>query len=785
MQLTVQQVLELKKKILNRRFQRMNDMQRQAIFTVNGPILILAGAGSGKTTVLVNRIANLLNFGNAYADDSVPYMEIENIAFLQEIEEQEEYDEERLKQVLGVSPVNPWNVLAITFTNKAANELKERLVDLLGEPATHINAGTFHSICIRILRREIEALGYGKSFTIYNSDDSVRVIKDCLSELTVDDKTFPAKTVLHEISRAKDSMLTPEQYVEQNEADFRKKVIGNVYMTYQKKLKLSNALDFDDIICKTVQLFEEFPDVLEHYQNLYKYILVDEYQDTNHAQYRLVSLLSSKHHNLCVVGDDDQSIYKFRGATIENILSFEQEFKNARVIRLEQNYRSTQNILDAANEVIKNNVGRKGKNLWTDNGEGDKVTYYRSTDEMGEALFVAKTIEENISKGLKFGDHAILYRMNAQSATIERQLVRASIPYKIVGGNKFFDRKEIRDVLAYFHVIENPSDSVRLKRIVNEPKRGIGDTTVKYVETIAEQVGVPMLDVMKDANQYESISRKSMSLISFANMIDNLIDMSLTLPLPDLLDELMEKTSYYEYLKAQGKEGEGRLENIEELKSNLVKFEEENEDATLSAFLEEVSLYTDLDSLNSSEDNVTLMTMHSAKGLEFKTVFVIGLEEGIFPSYLSSTNDAEMEEERRLAYVALTRAKERLYLLNSAQRMLYGKTNRNMPSRFIKEIPNELMDVQDDTIKAYSMNSQTTKPKPIYKPELEGTVGVKKEVTKALIDYAVGDMVSHKMFGQGKVLSMTKMSNDVLVEVQFDKAGVKKIMANFAKLQKI
>lgn len=786
MQITKQEIISLKQKILDQRFKRMNPMQKQAVFQTKGPVLILAGAGSGKTTVLVNRIAYMINFGDAYLDDSKPtFLSDEGYAFLKEIENQSEYDLDRLKEILEVDPINPWNILAITFTNKAANELKERLKQMLGDAATYINAGTFHSICVRILRREIEALGYSRSFTIYDTDDSLRVIKDCLSDLSLDDKIYPPKSLLGTIGRIKDSMQSPEDFLKEHEDDFRMKAIGNVYALYQRKLKASNALDFDDIINLTVRLFQENEDVLNHYQNLYKYILVDEYQDTNHAQYQLVSLLSAKHKNLCVVGDDDQSIYKFRGATIENILSFEHEFQGAKVIRLEQNYRSTQNILDAANEVIKNNTSRKGKNLWTENGAGEKLTHYRAQDEVGEALFIVKQIENNIQQGMRFSDHAILYRTNAQSATIERQLVRAGIPYKIVGGHKFFDRKEIKDVLAYFQVINNPNDSLRLKRIINEPKRGIGETTVNHVEAIAAQLGVSMLDVMKEAKEYNALSKKSMSLIQFATMIDELADLALTLPLDDLLDELLERTKYLEYLKAQGVEGESRIENIEELKTNLVKYEEENEEATLSGFLEEVALYTDLDSVNSSDDNVILMTMHSAKGLEFKTVFIAGMEEGLFPSYLSFNNPEELEEERRLAYVAITRAKEKLYLINSAQRMLFGRTNRNLPSQFLKEIPQELVEVIDDTVKSYGFAPKPERPKPTYKPEIEGIVGMKKPVEQAVVSYGVGDYVEHKMFGRGQVISMTKMSNDTLVEVKFDKVGVKKIMANFAKLTKI
>ena len=773
-----------KQRALTAQFSRMNDMQRKAVFKTKGPILILAGAGSGKTTVLINRIAFLLRFGNAFYEQTADYTE-EDGALLLRAADDSSVTWQEVSRAAHAMPVNPWNVLAITFTNKAANELKERLSAMLDDDGARVNAGTFHYICLRILRREIEALGYRSGFTIYDTDDGLRVVKDCLAELNLSDKMFPPKTVLNQISRAKDSMLTPEAYLEQNEADFRLKVIGGIYALYQKKLKEANAVDFDDIISLTVRLFEQEPDVLAHYQNLYRYIMVDEYQDTNHAQYRLVSLLSAKYHNLCVVGDDDQSIYRFRGATIENILSFEEEFDDATVIRLEQNYRSTQNILDAANGLISHNNARKGKNLWTENGTGSKVLSYRAVDEMGEAMFVVRQIEDSAARGQKFSDNAVLYRTNAQSNTVERQLVRAGIPYRIVGGTKFFDRKEIRDILAYFHVIDNPSDTVRLKRIINEPKRGIGDATVRIVEEIAAQQGIPMFDVMKRAQDYAALSKKNAVLLSFAEMIETLRQVSDTSALEVLLDEVMRQTGYEEMLSAQGVEGRVRLENIAELKTNLIKYENDSEDGGLQGFLEEVSLFTDLDNLNDSEDSVILMTMHSAKGLEFKNVYVIGLEENLFPSYQSASSDNEVEEERRLAYVALTRAKERLFLTCAAQRMLFGHTSRNQPSRFLREIPPELLEQQDDAARSFGQNIRPERPKHAYTPEIGRNVGTAAPAQKTGVTYGVGDLVSHKVFGRGRVVAMTPMGSDTLVEVRFDTKGTKKIMANFAKLVRI
>ncbi len=778
--------LSLKKKIIEQEYIRMNDMQRQAVVTVDGPLLILAGAGSGKTTVLVNRIACLLSYGNAYLDTAVPEKIGEReIEFLsQYVQHPNEQEREAVHGILAVRPPRPWNILAITFTNKAAGELKERLNAMLGEDGGEVNAGTFHSVCVRILRRNIDRLGYTGSFTIYDTDDSLRVVKDSMADLGVSDKMFPPKAVLGEISRSKDKMLSPKQFIQSVGSDYRLSVIGKIYDRYQTRLKTANALDFDDLIVLTVRLFEEFPDVLEYYQNRFRYILVDEYQDTNHAQYCLVSLLAGKHHNLCVVGDDDQSIYKFRGATIENILSFEKQFRNAVVIRLEQNYRSTQNILDAANAVISHNQERKGKRLWTQNGDGEKIVVRRASDESAEAEFVASSIVENVKNGRKYSDHAVLYRMNAQSNSVERYFIRSNIPYRIIGGHKFFERKEIKDMLAYLNVINNPSDSVRLKRIINEPKRGIGASTVAAAEQIAEGEGIPLFEVLREADTYPALSRRSGPLKEFVRIITELAFAAEQESLEDLLDLLLQETGYRLMLQADGPEGEVRLENIEELKSNMKNYEEENQDdASLSGFLEEVALYTDLDNLNQSEDSVVMMTLHSAKGLEFPYVYIVGMEEGIFPSRNILNFPEELEEERRLAYVGITRAKEKLYLLSAASRMLFGSTTRNRSSRFLEEIPGELTDRKDLTVHTYTPYQPQTKRAPAaFSVEPAGRPA---KAAPAAIDFKVGDTVSHRVFGNGMVVSMTPMANDMLVEVAFDKVGTKKIMANFARLKKI
>lgn len=779
--------LILKRSALKKYFERMNEKQQEAVFNINGPLLILAGAGSGKTTVLVNRIANMIYFGNAYNTDNDDFS-VSDIAFLEQFANGETDDSKKLSTLIANDCVKPWNILAITFTNKAAKELRDRLDNMLGEQSEGIMAATFHSSCARILRCEIDRLGYGKNFTIYDSDDTQRLLKACLADLEISEKMFPPRMVLSEISRQKDNLVTPEEFEASAKGDYRKLVVAKIYKLYQSRLFTANALDFDDIICLTVSLFKKFPDVLDHYQNRYKYILVDEYQDTNQAQYQLVSMLSAKNGNLCVVGDDDQSIYKFRGATIKNILSFEEEFKNARVIKLEQNYRSTQNILSVANVLISNNRGRKGKNLWTASGDGSKITVYKAASESGESKFVADTILEGIKNGEKYNDYAVLYRMNAQSNSIERALIGSGIPYKIFGGQKFYDRKEIKDILSYLNVINNPSDLLRLKRIINEPKRGIGSATVTVVEQITSDLGVTPVEIMRDSAKYAPLSKKSKPLTELAKVFDYLTEFSEQNSLEQLLDELLEKTGYLDYMKSLGDEGVNRLENINELKSTMVKYTEGADEPSLSGFLEEVALYTDIDNLDESDGYVAMMTMHAAKGLEFPNVFIVGMEEGIFPGQRSMTSDDDIEEERRLAYVGLTRAKKNLYLSHAVERMLFGSTSRNRTSRFLKELPSELLDLQHQNIERNEFEGNSHNIIASTNISLQEQLANKRRAEKPVvksIDFSVGDRVSHNIFGEGTVLAATKMSNDTMLEVAFDVKGTKKIMANFAKIKKI
>lgn len=792
------EILALRRAVLEKDFARMNDRQKQAVFTVNGPLLILAGAGSGKTTVLINRIANILRYGDAYnstylRDD----LDENDIAACKAYIENGTPLTTETQEHLSVSACAPWRIMAITFTNKAAGELKDRLCAMLGEAANDIWASTFHSTCARILRRDGERIGYSSHFTVYDTDDQRRLMKSILKELDISEKNITPKSILNEISRAKDSLISPAEYALTVGDDFRLKIISRAYTTYQKRLEDADAMDFDDLINKVVELFKKCPDVLEYYQNRFRYLMVDEYQDTNHAQYTFVRMLAEKSGNLCVVGDDDQSIYKFRGATIENILSFENTFQNATVIRLEQNYRSTQNILDAANAVIEHNTERKGKTLWTQNGTGAMIHLHTAENETDEAERITKIILDGVAAGRKFSDYAVLYRMNSQSLTFERNFAKSGVPHRIIGGTRFYERREIREMIAYLSVINNPSDEMRLRRIINTPKRSIGDRSVEVAAQIGQQTGETLFEVVSHAKDYPALSRAANKMTLFAAQMQGLIELNNDeeVTLGELYDELVERIDYLNFLKTDDPESaEDRAANVQELASNLRRFEEENPEGTLSDFLEEVSLITDIDNYDNNADSVVLMTVHSAKGLEFPVVFLPGMEENIFPGMASVYVPSEVAEERRLAYVAITRAKEELYIFHAESRMIFGMTNRNRVSRFVEEIPETLVEhtrSRDYSARPVSMPSfggakpfgeaPKTKsvaeaggftPKPRVKPAPAGT-------------YRVGDTVLHKAFGTGLIVSATPMANDTLLEVAFDKVGTKKLFANFARLTKV
>ena len=774
-----------KQSALKKYFSRMNDMQQLAVFTVNGPLLVLAGAGSGKTTVIVNRIANMINFGNAFYDDSYQGSQAD-IDFLNDFAEGKTDDFDTLRDIVAVNPVSPWNILAITFTNKAAAELKERLNAMLGEDALNINAATFHSACVRILRREIECLGYSSSFTIYDSDDSQRMMKSVMAECDVSEKQFAPRAVLSEISFAKDKMISPAQMREDAGQDYKKKIIAKLYAHYQERMKAANAVDFDDILVLTVEIFSQFPDILKKYQNRYKYIMVDEYQDTNHVQFRLVSMLSQVHGNLCVVGDDDQSIYKFRGANIENILGFEHQFDGAQVIRLEQIYRSTQTILDSANSLISHNCGRKEKSLWTSGQTGEKIFWYKACDQDDEADFIARKIEENYKDSQKYSDNAVLYRMNAQSNAIERALVRKGIPYRVYGGMRFYDRAEIKDVTAYLSFINNPNDRLRFERIINQPKRGIGDSTVGIILDISRDLRISPLEVMINCEDYPLLSKKTSKLKSTAEMFTNLFEASQNMPLDEFLDELLDATGYLDYLKTLDN-GETKIENVQELRSTIVSYINQAEEPSLNEFLEEIALYTEADRDDGSEDKVTLLTVHSAKGLEFDNVFITGLEDGIFPSSRSFDSQEDLEEERRLAYVAITRAKKHLFLTSAGQRLLYGQTQRNITSRFMREMGRERIDKFDNcsASKSLSDKSVTAVSSASLQQQLARNKMHSGIISGNTTQYTAGERVGHNIFGPGTILSVTEKSNDVWLEIAFDKVGTKKIASSHVKLKKL
>ena len=748
-------------------YDTLNEQQKEAVFHTEGPLLILAGAGSGKTRVLTHRIAYLI--------------------------------EER--------GVNPWNILAITFTNKAAGEMRERVDRLVGFGAESIWVSTFHSTCVRILRRYIDRIGFDTNFTIYDSDDQKSLMRDVCRVLDVDTKKYKERMFLSAISAAKDEMITPDEYELNAAGDFGKQKIAQVYREYERQLHANNALDFDDLLLKTVQLFQTQPDVLESYQERFRYIMVDEYQDTNTVQFKFVSLLAAKYQNLCVVGDDDQSIYKFRGANIRNILNFEQEFQNARVIKLEQNYRSTQNILNAANAVIQNNRGRKDKTLWTDNGDGEKVHLRQFDTAYDEAEFVADDIRKNIENGGTYQDYAILYRTNAQSRMFEEKFVACNIPYKIVGGVNFYARREIKDLLCYLKTIDNGRDDLAVRRIINVPKRGIGLTTITRIQESAAAREIGFYEALLGLDLIPGVARAASKLDSFVALIEYFKRRSDEVSITDLMNEIIEKTGYIENLEAEDKEdAQARIENIEELVSKIAAYEEqcaaEQVKPSLSQFLEEVALVADIDSLEENQDYVVLMTLHSAKGLEFPHVYLVGMEDGLFPSYMTITsdNDEDLEEERRLCYVGITRAEQELTMTCARKRMTRGETHYNRMSRFLQEIPKELMEngslpfdkeMQKEREQELIRQNAYTQAKQAFRQKPFQNYGIQKgakafAVSKEKgLDYQVGDRVRHIKFGEGTVKGILEGGRDFEVTVEFDTAGVKKMFATFAKLKKI
>lgn len=739
--------------LMNNMLDKLNERQKEAVLATEGPVLVLAGAGSGKTTVLVNRIA---------------YM-------------------------ISEKHIRPWNILAITFTNKAAREMKDRIERLLGDTAKDMWIGTFHSVCVRILRSCIDLLGYSRDFVIYDTADTKTVMKECLRELDIDEKSFPVRNVLSIISNAKNDLMDAATFENVYKSDYRMSIIAKIYYRYQTKLRKNNAVDFDDIILNTVKILSENPDVLSKYQDKFQYILVDEYQDTNNSQYLLINLLAQANRNLCVVGDDDQSIYKFRGANIGNILNFEDDYSDVQKITLDQNYRSTQNILDAANSVISNNKGRMGKSLWTSNGDGNKVFVYTGTNEYDEARYIARQIKKHFDEQGSFSDCAILYRTNAQSRVIEEMLMRESVPYKVLSGLRFYDRKEIKDIIAYLRVVYNPNDDVSLARIINEPKRKIGNATLEKARNIARKKETSLYDVISHADDYPEFKTAIKKLLSFSEIIQSLIKLKDTVTIEDLTGRILNDTGYMPALVMEDTtESKTRIENLGEFISVITEFEKNEETGnTLGEFLENISLVSDIDGYDENEDSAVLMTIHSAKGLEFPIVFLSGLEEGLFPGMRSMESDDDIEEERRLCYVAITRAKEQLYITKTISRTIHGKTMPTTASRFFKEIPVEYLEdkttLQPKVAKVMQdlgVRNAAAPKKEVYMTKGFGS-SVKSSGSTEYSKFKAGDTVEHRTFGRGEILKATPCGNDCILEIQFESIGFKRLMAAFAKVKKI
>lgn len=727
---------------------KLNDRQKEAVLATEGPVLVLAGAGSGKTTVLVNRIA---------------YM-------------------------ISEKHINPWNILAITFTNKAANEMKERAERLLGDTVKNMWVGTFHSVCVRILRTCIDLIGYNRDFVIYDTADTRTLMKECLRELNIDEKSFPPRNVLSIISNAKNDLMDAPTFENVYKSDYRMSIISKIYFRYQTKLRKNNAVDFDDIILNTVKILSENPDVLMKYQEQFRYILVDEYQDTNNSQYLLINLLSQKYRNLCVVGDDDQSIYKFRGANIKNILNFEEDFPNTKKITLDQNYRSTQNILDTANSVISNNNGRLGKDLWTAQEDGDKVFVYTGTNEYDEARYIAGEIKKYFDENGVFSDCAVLYRTNAQSRVVEEMLMRENIPYKVLSGLRFYDRKEIKDIIAYLRVLHNPNDDISLARIINEPKRKIGNTTLEKARDIAQKNDISLYDVVSNADSYPEFKTAIKKLMDFSAIIESLVKIKDVVPLEELAARVMNDTGYMPALMLEDTtESKTRIENLGEFMSVIAEFEKNEETGnTLGEFLESITLVSELDGYDESQDSVVLMTIHSAKGLEFPVVFLSGLEEGLFPGMRSMDSEEDIEEERRLCYVAITRAKRQLHLTKALSRTIHGKTAATVPSRFFNEIPEEYLEDKTTIRPKIAESMQNIGFYNLSAPKRQGFTEPAQKVTRNdYLEFKEGDVIEHRKFGRGTILKATPCGNDSILEIEFENIGFKRLMAAFAKVRKV